>query len=347
MHIKAYRKIFAYAKIAAPDEVLGLLSVTDLPDGGIMIDDVLLPTQTVTCGSCHLKVDKVITDYPNPEKLKGWWHSHHSMGTFHSGTDDETLYNWGGPKTLYSLSIVVSLPNEMKCWLQYFNPIETEKKEVPLVITFGEEIPVNITIGKSGVFEPKDVKLDEDSFMANMPLFINFGDKMFELCKEEASKRVSKESYSFRGPYYGGPEEGWDECDRSGYSKRALEQLQEEISDNPIVPLGQAIKPVGKLKEDCGHVAVNRRGTTFCDKHGAFKCKDCRFDTRKIHKGKHKPNKIKEVFFENCMCYEGLNEISRMHECSVLGVILDGCSGCTCFFPKKDEHEEWAKGELA
>lgn len=138
---QAYRKMFAYAEICDPKEVLFLLSIEELEgnEGGLLVDDVILPKQEVSGGGCNLKIDKTVTTLENPEKIRGWAHSHVHMGSFHSGTDDSTLEAWGGGKTKFSISIVISLPNEIKAWIQYFKPIEINKKEIPVVVLWNDD----------------------------------------------------------------------------------------------------------------------------------------------------------------------------------------------------------------
>ena len=137
----AYRKIFNYAQLAKDKEVIGLLVISEQATGGLLIEDILLPKQEVSGASCTMLPDKDITDYAekNPGKIMGWWHSHVNMGTFHSWTDDSTLNGWGGGKVPYAVSLVVSLPNELKAWIQYFTPIEIDKAEVDLKVLLPDE----------------------------------------------------------------------------------------------------------------------------------------------------------------------------------------------------------------
>lgn len=136
--------MFAYANIAKKDlesEIGGLLIVEELPEGGLSIEDILLPKQTVSGGSFKpepgIKCDNIAEILP---KIKGWWHSHGTMGTFHSSTDNDTLGDkWNGEtknSAPYALSVVVSLPNEIKAYLQYFKPYKLEKVEIPIQVVY-------------------------------------------------------------------------------------------------------------------------------------------------------------------------------------------------------------------
>ena len=139
---ETYQKMFAYANIAKSkldSEVGGYLVIDEIPEGGLKVIDILLPEQTVSGGSFTAKPGIKCAPEVIP-KIKGWWHSHHNMGTFHSGTDDDTLGDkWNGETATsppYALSIVVALPNEIKAYLQYFKPIALKKVEIPVSISY-------------------------------------------------------------------------------------------------------------------------------------------------------------------------------------------------------------------
>ena len=131
MEIEAWRKMMAFARLAAPKEIIGYLYGEE-KDGAITISDIILPKQEVTGCHCEVIIDKTITDIEHPENIKGWWHSHHTMGSFQSGEDKDTLNNFGADGVKYTLSIIVSLPNTVKAWVKYFKPIEIDPVEVPV-----------------------------------------------------------------------------------------------------------------------------------------------------------------------------------------------------------------------
>ena len=136
---EAFQKLFAYAEASKKlfdSEVGGYLLVKELEEGGLLIEDVLLPPQEVSGGSVDVvKGGSKVVKFEDLPKVKGWWHSHHNMSTFHSSTDDDTLTEkWDG-ETLgssnYGLSLVVAFPpRKMLCYMQYYKPIKLKKLEI-------------------------------------------------------------------------------------------------------------------------------------------------------------------------------------------------------------------------
>ena len=161
----AWRKMFAYATLASPNEIIGWLLTEEQSNGTIVITDVILLKQNVSGGTCEMVIDKTVTDIEHPENIRGFWHSHVNMGSFHSSTDDDTLYGFGDPEagSRYAISIVISLPSEAKAWIQFFQPVETPKIEVPLSLIFGDE------------------------------------DTLYAECAKEVKEKVSKKEWSTKG----------------------------------------------------------------------------------------------------------------------------------------------------
>jgi proteasome lid subunit RPN8/RPN11 len=133
--LKIWQKMFAYGRASKPNECIGYLIGTKEKDC-IKITDVFLPNQEVSAGTCDAKVDKVLTDFMalNGEHMIGWWHSHNTMGCFHSGTDTHTLSGFGDNGVTFALSIVISLPSKAKCFLKVYEPFECDEFEVPLTV---------------------------------------------------------------------------------------------------------------------------------------------------------------------------------------------------------------------
>jgi len=94
-----YQKMFALGKAMGENEVQGML-VVDIKDRKIIVEDILLPAeQIVTGGSADIdskEMAKMLEPYvaKDPElfaKVKGWWHSHNSLGVFWSAVDDNNV----------------------------------------------------------------------------------------------------------------------------------------------------------------------------------------------------------------------------------------------------------------
>jgi len=100
---KAFHKIRALLEIADDDEFLVLL-VRDkgkMKDKTLRIVDIIIPPQTVSGGECTLDADKFANQITKMMKdnseilplICGILHSHNSMGTFWSPTDNNDIHN--------------------------------------------------------------------------------------------------------------------------------------------------------------------------------------------------------------------------------------------------------------
>lgn len=140
------QKMFTYSEIAEKDsnEIGGLMVIDEPTKGGLVVEDIILPEQEVGSASFKMipKGDwlKELVKSGKMEKVKGWWHSHRHMGTFYSGTDDDTLEDkWNGESPLtshYAVGLVVSLPSSVKAWISYYKPIAMKKAELPVKILY-------------------------------------------------------------------------------------------------------------------------------------------------------------------------------------------------------------------
>jgi len=143
-----FLKMLTYAEIA--DETLnaeigGMLIVDELETGGLFIRDALLPEQEVSAGTFTVKPGEWMKDLKidDLQNIRGMWHSHRNMGTFHSNVDDDTLGDkWDGENknsNTYGISVVVALPREIKAYLQYYRPIKTKPFTVDINIIHPEQ----------------------------------------------------------------------------------------------------------------------------------------------------------------------------------------------------------------
>lgn len=86
----AFEKMYAYAKVAAPNEVGGFGFAT-VKDGVVEVYDAAILPQTVGPGFTTLSPEgmaKYLREMAHPmEDLRVWWHSHGNFGTFFSSQD--------------------------------------------------------------------------------------------------------------------------------------------------------------------------------------------------------------------------------------------------------------------
>jgi len=142
----AYRKMVLVSKIVHEkhdEEVLGLLVVDEGKNGkGLTVSDIIIPEQEIGSADCKMKVGETLSQKEIPKgkvkKIKGWFHSHKKMGTFYSYTDDNTLENWAYALP-YAIGVVVSLPSDLKAWIQYGKPYLSAKQELEIRIVVDNE----------------------------------------------------------------------------------------------------------------------------------------------------------------------------------------------------------------
>ena len=119
---KDWYEIISWAQIAYDEdknEISGLATAVPNKDGIYTIGDVEILKQENTGTNTELDGDAV-ADYKmryamkhkNPGIKFVWWHSHHTMGAFWSGTDEKEIDAWKNES--FSLALVVNLRQEYK-----------------------------------------------------------------------------------------------------------------------------------------------------------------------------------------------------------------------------------------
>ena len=74
-----------------------------------------------------------------------WWHSHHTMGAFWSGTDLSSIDEYGEGESDLSFALVVNLKEEYKCRVSVWKPVEVHQDvELEIVGEKDVEIPLEI-----------------------------------------------------------------------------------------------------------------------------------------------------------------------------------------------------------
>lgn len=132
---ECWDKIIAYAQSSYDQfgaEIGGMAIAYRLNknDKDFIVDKPVILKQTVSSGNCVLDKDALaeyytLTAMENQEKLDlsfVWWHSHHTMKAYWSGTDLNTIEEMNGSD--YSFALVVNLKEEFKFRVSAWNPIE-------------------------------------------------------------------------------------------------------------------------------------------------------------------------------------------------------------------------------
>ena len=136
-------KIIAYAESAHTQfkaEIGGQLVVIEDKDGDFILEDPVILKQTISAGNCEMDEQALALHYSQMASKHGdsirhcWWHSHHTMGAFWSGTDTDTIEE--NKSDDWTLSLVVNLKQEYKLRVQWFRPFE-HAEDVDLNIMYG------------------------------------------------------------------------------------------------------------------------------------------------------------------------------------------------------------------
>ena len=115
-------EIISWAKLSYDEdknEISGLATAIPNKDGIYCIQDVEILKQENSGSNTELDGDAVADykmrygmKYQNPNMKFVWWHSHHTMAAFWSGTDKEEIDAW--KNSSFSLALVVNLKEEYK-----------------------------------------------------------------------------------------------------------------------------------------------------------------------------------------------------------------------------------------
>ena len=119
----------SYSKFKA--EIAGMMIVDTDDDGDFILKFPVIMKQTVSGGLCTLDKTDLSQYYASNATKYGqdvrfcWWHSHHTMKAFWSGTDDATILSM--PSKDWTVSLVVNLKKEYKLRVQFFEPFLHEE----------------------------------------------------------------------------------------------------------------------------------------------------------------------------------------------------------------------------
>ena len=149
-------KIINYAKAAYSSEkaeIGGMAVVTKDKDGDWLIENPQIVTQEIAGTTCDLDKEELAKYYTEMAvKYKDndfrfcWWHSHHTMGAFWSGTDLSSIDEYGEGESDLSFALVVNLKQEYKCRVSVWKPVEVHQDVELEIIRDIDEIDVPIEI---------------------------------------------------------------------------------------------------------------------------------------------------------------------------------------------------------
>lgn len=147
---EAYDKMFNYIH-AIDAEISGFGKIERISNNEIKIVDIKIFKQTVSSSETEIDEEDIssflielMNNNENPEDWKVWWHSHHTMDVFWSGTDVATI-NKLVASMGWVLSVVGNKRDLLKCRLDIKEPFKMHKDDIPIVKpTFIRIIPEDI-----------------------------------------------------------------------------------------------------------------------------------------------------------------------------------------------------------
>jgi len=138
---KNWDAILGYAEEAHTEhqaEIGGMSVMVEDKDGDWHLENPVILKQVITAGNTILDKDELAIYYTKEAKRLGkknfrfcWWHSHHTMSAFWSGTDLTAIdeFNEGD----FSFALVVNLKEEYKFRVSVWKPVEVHE-DVELTI---------------------------------------------------------------------------------------------------------------------------------------------------------------------------------------------------------------------
>ena len=151
----SWDKIINYAKAAyhgEKAEIGGMSVVTQDKDGDWWIEDPQIMNQEIGVTTCDLDKEDLAKYYTQMAvKYKDtnfrfcWWHSHHTMDAFWSGTDLSSIDEYGEGESDLSFALVVNLKEEYKCRISVWKPLQVHQ-DVELEIVGKEDVEIPLEI---------------------------------------------------------------------------------------------------------------------------------------------------------------------------------------------------------
>ena len=176
IHPDDFDKIIKYAGSAYnqfKSEIGGqMIAVQDDVGDWILKDPVILK-QEISYANCTMEASALGLHYSQMIKKHGknvrhcWWHSHHTMKAFWSGTDDATILET--PAKDWTVSLVVNLKKEYQLRVQFFSPFLHE---------------VNVDLNFLEVLTENDAEVDKE---------------VKQLCTNQVVKRINTYTARYNG----------------------------------------------------------------------------------------------------------------------------------------------------
>tara|TARA_R110002167_G_scaffold188286_1_gene389745 strand:- start:521 stop:1450 length:930 start_codon:yes stop_codon:yes gene_type:complete len=149
---KDWTKIQQYAQQAYTSkkaEIGGMLVAIEDKDGDWELRDPVILKQQISGSNCVLDKDELALYYTKVgTKLKKknfrfvWWHSHHTMDAFWSGTDLTAIKEYSDGD--FSFALVINLKEEYKLRVSVWKPIECHEDVELTIVGATKKVPKKI-----------------------------------------------------------------------------------------------------------------------------------------------------------------------------------------------------------
>ena len=161
---KAWNKVINYAASAYnqfKSEIGGMMVAIEDESGDWELKDPVIMKQRITPSNTHLDKEELAAYYTKAAmKYKKynfrfcWWHSHHTMGAFWSGTDTDTIDEFSDGD--FSFALVVNLKEEYKFRVSIWKPLEAHKDVELNILTKEKTVPKSIDKEVEALCEKED-----------------------------------------------------------------------------------------------------------------------------------------------------------------------------------------------
>jgi len=149
---KDWDKIQNYARTAhttEKSEIGGMLIAIQDKDGDWELRDPVILKQKISASNCILDQEalaiyysKIGAKFKNKDFRFVWWHSHHTMAAFWSGTDLTAIKEYSDGD--YSFALVINLKEEYKLRISVWKPFEIHEDVELTIIGKCKSIPKRI-----------------------------------------------------------------------------------------------------------------------------------------------------------------------------------------------------------
>ena len=177
---ECWDKIINYAKAAYQTEkceIGGMSVVTQDKDGDWLIQEPVILKQEIGSTTCDLDKEELAKYYTqmaikyNKMNFRFcWWHSHHTMSAFWSGTDISSIEEYGEGESDLSFALVVNLKEEYKCRVSVWKPVEIH-----------QDVELNILSNTPDVKIPLDILTEVEAKCETRNIVSNYNSKTKQL----------------------------------------------------------------------------------------------------------------------------------------------------------------------